>query len=419
MGAEVLGDEKVIDRLVRTDAPQAEKIMGKLRDMIDVLKRIGDAKAMAEYKRLKKAEKLYLDAIEAAGKKYVNGKIVSLDDDEEKESIAPKNLSYEDLDPSDYYNKAEIYSYDFLVSQKSMKKVDLPSLATIKGEDGKVNPKKVVDLGIENAKKLGEEIDGKVFVKNEYTGLKYQITNESIRHSLDGDQYRLRTNGRLGAVAGQIVKNAIPINGLKNKSPKASGTYAMAAYATDAEGREFISIITVEDYANTVVGIETYDVVHAVSGRQKFSRDVRLGTKPQGFNPSTNISATISIAQLLDFVKSTYQSILSDDVLQKLGEERNPKGYYADKALFSLQKQGNGEKIGAEDRRPTSYTKEEARAMVDSILALTAAEGSHGELKGAYSDVINRAHALLNSAEAGERQMVNITKRPDFFRSFS
>lgn len=401
MSAEILGNEAFIDRIIRSDASLAEKILGKIIDLKDALSRIGDAEAQAQHKRLVAAEKLYLKAIEAAGYQYVNGKIMVPEDEESK-----KDLSYRNLDASDYYTNSEIYSYDFLVSQKPMKTVFLPALSKVKGEDGKINQKRVIEFGRENAKKVGEEIDGEIYVTNNYTGTKYRITNDSIRHGLNGDQYRLRTNARLGAVVGEIVQNAIPINGLKNTNPQTTGTYAMAAYTADSEGREFISIITVEQYSNAIVAIDSYDVVHAISGRQKSSRDARLGTKPQGLTPSTNISASISISQLLNFVNSTYQSILSDDVLQKLGEKRNLKGYYSGRVLFSLKDENSVESHATnakDNKRSTSYTKEEARVLVDRVMELFSGEGYSGALPGKRTEAIDRAHAILNGAEPGKR----------------
>ena len=59
--------------------------MGKILDLKEAFGRIGDTEAQAQHKRLVEAEKMYLDAIEAAGKKFENGKIVSVLDDEEGE----------------------------------------------------------------------------------------------------------------------------------------------------------------------------------------------------------------------------------------------------------------------------------------------------------------------------------------------
>ena len=69
--------------------------MGKILDLKEALGRIGDTEAQAQHKRLAEAEKMYLDAIEAAGKKFENGKIVSADDeDEEKEKTAESGGKY-------------------------------------------------------------------------------------------------------------------------------------------------------------------------------------------------------------------------------------------------------------------------------------------------------------------------------------
>lgn len=46
---------------------------------------------------------------------------------------------------------------------------------------------------------------------------------------------------------------------------------------------------------------------------------------------------------MLRSVNTTHQSILSDDVLKALGEERNPEGYYAKRVKFSLSQQTDEE----------------------------------------------------------------------------
>ena len=50
-----------------------------------------------------------------------------------------------------------------------------------------------------------------------------------------------------------------------------------------------------------------------------------------------------SIADVLKIVNTTHQSILSDDVLKALGEERNPEGHYAKRVKFSLSQQTDEE----------------------------------------------------------------------------
>ena len=169
------------------------------------------------------------------------------------------------------------------------------------------------------------------FVRNDYTGRELRIDTASIRHGMNGSLNRLLTNARLGANIGTIVKNAAPINALHNKASDVTGTYAMAAYAADRRGREFVAIVTVEQRSGNVSGVSAYDVAHAVSGRQK--NGSQADTKSQGVYPIK--AATISIKDFLGIVNSTHQSILPKDVLAAFKETRNPKGEYADKAKFS------------------------------------------------------------------------------------
>ena len=186
---------------------------------------------------------------------------------------------------------------------------------------------------MKNARAVGTERDGKVFVQNDYTGRELRIDTASIRHGLNGSLNRLLTNARLGANIGTIVKSAVPINALRNKASGVTGTYAMAAYATDRSGREFVAIITVEQKTGDVADVSAYDVTHSVSGRQK-TRDAQVDTKSQGVYPSMNVSI-VKIADFLNIVNSTHQSILSGSVLKKLGKKRAEDGYYTKSAKFS------------------------------------------------------------------------------------
>ena len=78
---------------------------------------------------------------------------------------------------------------------------------------------------------------------------------------------------------------------------------------------------------------KTYDVLHAINGRQKNSS--RADTKSQGVNPST--TATISLSEFLSVVNTTHQSILSKNVLDVFEEQKNEKGYYAGRVKFSTE----------------------------------------------------------------------------------
>ncbi len=81
-------------------------------------------------------------------------------------------------------------------------------------------------------------------------------------------------------------------------------------------------------------GGDTYDVVHSVSGRQKRSK--QAGSKSPQSIRSSMLAFNNSIANFLDVVNSTYQSILSEDVLENLEETRNPNGYYSGRVRYSI-----------------------------------------------------------------------------------
>ena len=263
-----------------------------------------------------------------------------------------------------------LYSYAFLTSLPDMKAVHLPEVPEVRDTEGNVSAEKVVAAGMKNARSVGAERDGKIFVRNAYTGRPLLITAKSVRHGINGTMNRFLTNARLGSVIGDVVQNAVPVNAMRNKAADVSGTYAMVSYATDSRGREFIALVTVEQYSGNISGIEAYDVTHAISGRQKNGSQV--DTKSQGFYP---IKATnISISSLLQIVKSTHQSVLSEDVLKHLGEERNPNGDFAGKVRFSIDEPGYMDDVmrDAEERdrvvQPWEETERQAGAAGYPVL---------------------------------------------------
>nr|DAH84377.1 MAG TPA: hypothetical protein [Caudoviricetes sp.] len=243
-----------------------------------------------------------------------------------------------------------VYTYDFLTSLPDMDVTMLPEVDAVRGADNRVDAAKVVQEGMKNARAVGTERDGKVFVRNRYTGKLLRVDTSSVRHGLYGEANRILTNARLGAVIGDIVKNAVPVNALKNEAKNVVGTYAMAAYAEDTAGRQFSAIVTVEQRTGTVAGVEVYDVTHAVSGRQK--RSERAGTKPQGVHPSTNASSKITIADFLKIVNRVHQSVLSQDVMGHFGEMKNPGGYYTNRVKFSA----SADQTSAEQRKQNDKT---------------------------------------------------------------
>ena len=77
---------------------------------------------------------------------------------------------------------------------------------------------------------------------------------------------RLRTNARIGAICGDVIENALPINALKNENSEALGTYAMVAILQSGT-RQIAAMVTVEQHTDKVTKIDTIDLAHALSGR--------------------------------------------------------------------------------------------------------------------------------------------------------
>ena len=242
------------------------------------------------------------------------------------------------------YENGEVYSYDFMTALDPMVVATMPSLSSVK-ENGKISADKAVQLGLENAKKIGREVAYNQYaVVNAYTKREIIIGQHGLDHSLDGENInRLRTNARLSAVGGELVRNAIPINGMKNKNRQVAGTYAMACLVNDNDSKT-VAIITVEEHTSKVVDIGYVDITHSVNGRfLGKKRDSRSSTREPRYGLDEAALATaiskISIADFLGIVNMTHRSILSDDVLARLGNTRPADGHYSGKVLFSLPNQ--------------------------------------------------------------------------------
>lgn len=255
---------------------------------------------------------------------------------------AQKNTTSSGENSNSYKGKSltadgDIYSYDFLVNLPAMEVKEMPPLSEVK--TGKnVDRQKAIDLGMKNAANVGRKVSQNVCaVFNIYSGREIRVSQNGLGHSLDGGNVgRLRTNARLSAIAGDIIRNAVPLNALKSTNPQARGTYAMAALLKSGD-IDVVAIVTVEQHTDRVTGIDYVDIAHSINGRLNTKKEgSRSSTRETGTNPAT-ASFSISIADFLKIVNDTHRSILSEDVLSRLGEIKSPDGYYSDKTLFSLK----------------------------------------------------------------------------------
>lgn len=236
---------------------------------------------------------------------------------------------YKDVDLS---KDGHVYDYDFLVMLPDMTVTELASEEEVK-TDGKIIAKNVMELARENGAAIGRKEGESISVRNVYTGHTIRMTNKSLRHSIGRANYQnMLANARATAKAGELLKNALPINALYDTGDAAEGTYAMVAYMADPHGNsEHVAVLTVEQRSGDVVGMEVYDTLHSLNTRKRNAVDQTIQSK----NSTTRSS--ISIAELLEVVKETHQSLLSEDVLEHFGLERNPDGFYARKVKFSMR----------------------------------------------------------------------------------
>jgi hypothetical protein len=236
------------------------------------------------------------------------------------------------------YTDSRVYDYDFMVSQPDMKVIHLPDMRAVLDKNGRVDRDEVAARGTRETR-----------VTNDYTGRTLRITPNSTTHSVEGNNKRILTNGRLGAEAAELVRYAIPVNGLNVQNNKVIGTYAMAALALDDVENEFVAIITIDQY-DQIDNIQFEDAVHSISGRikRKSPGQTRSHAVRANAHPDTQGFSTISIADFLDIVNSTHQGILSNDVLRHYRAERDMESYWGSRTQFSL-KEGKGEQRNARE----------------------------------------------------------------------
>lgn len=155
--------------------------------------------------------------------------------------------------------------------------------AQTQGENNHVDVKAVVETGMENALENGRKYKDVCLVRNNYTGREISVSANTLRHGLGGNRNRVITNAKATEKIGEILKNSIPVNGLKNKADVDS-TYAMAGILMDTKGNQFIAISTIEQKSDKVSDIAVYDIAHAMNARMKKGSTTGM-FHPQGVPP--------------------------------------------------------------------------------------------------------------------------------------
>lgn len=308
----LFNNQEAVNQLVRSSRSTAQRIWQTLKDMARKLTGIDSPEAAA----IRRAERMFAQAIAET-----NESSVSLG------STSKARFTKDSANP---------YSYENLVRQGDVAVVRTQSARDYLIENGKLDRNKVIQAGIANAKAVGfTDNTGNVFVVNDHNKTPIKIGVEGIRHGLEGNRGRQLTNAEVGISIGNVVKAAIPINELSKTDNSSQGTYIMVCPMTSEDGSNpKIVTVTVDRYTGNLLGTQVYDALHSANGR-KIKKDSGVSLKSlQGL--SLLSTDTISVEDLLPIVKSTHQSLLSDDVLAHYGEEKNPEGYYYQRAKYSL-----------------------------------------------------------------------------------
>ena len=110
MAENVLGNESFINKLVRGDTNIAERMVNIISDIKEAFASMKSKETRVDYKYLVKAENLYLKAIEESGGKYVKGKIIGINDKDDKPEVAKESKKQ--------YNRTDNYLWEKLSKQE-------------------------------------------------------------------------------------------------------------------------------------------------------------------------------------------------------------------------------------------------------------------------------------------------------------
>ncbi len=418
----VLGNADFIRRLVKGEPSRAEKILGKIVQIKNALTGKGDANAQAAFVR--KAEKLYLDAIAELGGTYRDGKI-HLANREEDESVVENgenvvedaaNVSAEvgnviDTEDSVSENKKSPergegkYSYDLLVKKPDMVIKDVALASTQEAVQYRDD---TVKFGADMRKNAAQKNNPKntetetyLFCKDLETDV--LITKNSFKHGgarLDATYVTICKNVDV------VLENSIVVNELSARDSTDGGYVLLGMVETPDDFVVVRSVVNKRSHR--LMEFQQLDAIK----KQEITKIEDVGLRPPDYpqKRGSATSSTISIAGLLDFVKNKNlaNEVFSADVAQKLGVER-AKGSLSNDLRFSRKAPTDGQaaKDHADRNYGKIYTKKDAREIISAALAehLTFAdEGVFGNLVGKSRDqAIEVLWKGLNSAEEGKR----------------
>lgn len=337
MGEAVLSDERIINRLVRDDTTFASNLINRIQDVSETLRSLRSPAAVKEYRRLKKTEAMYMQAIEAAGYKWSRGKIVGAKEDDKLDGKLANDTAYGVEDSKDASN----YSYESLTKKSDLSVVTFPTELPMT-EKGNVDTNAVVALGRLNARKQKNpnNTDERTYVYVDDIGVDVLLSKNGMKHGV------ARSPETAFAVMkiGDVLKNSVAVNELNGSTTrKTEMSYVLLGACRDSENLYVVRSV-VSKLKNDVTEIDVYQL-GAVKGKKTETPTSALGgtgVKEQGALMSSE-SLSISVADFLEYVKTIplANEIFSEDVAKRLGVLRS-KGSLSENLRFSLYGRGNG-----------------------------------------------------------------------------
>ena len=346
VGEELLGNEKFIERIVRSNAPLAERILGKIQDLAEAFRTLGNKEARAEYKRLKTAESLFMRAIENAGLVYQGNKIKKAIEQmarEEQENGEVENEN-EEVDKENGEKPKKITTgmtdderYQILKNRS----ISLSAIADNKKMEAAQKRLELSEKDIEFSeygdrvrlfKKLGTEFSVYQTYRNRDIQLDFRFSKEKMRESVSKQQKNYICFAKMLSCLDDVIDNAIGIevhnrneDGYK-RDDTLRNVYVLASAFVDGE-KIFPVKLEVKEFT------DKQNTLHVAIALESIKKDgsVKQEVANAGVARQYSVPSVISIAEYFRKINP------SDESFYKY----IPKPFLDSKSQFSLNSQRN------------------------------------------------------------------------------
>ena len=220
-----------------------------------------------------------------------------------------------------------LFSYEALTAKPDMPLTDIDTDIP-RDANGKVIRKDVADLAIQTVRDSGNKknTDVDVYVHVDDTNSDLKVNVASVRHCLTRKP-DLNAIAALNIVG--LAKNAVLVNELSPRGNSNGGNVYLSVGKDSDSNLYFVRMIT-DKRGRSIEEIET---VYAISTKKESVAHYRQGYGNESSFAFTD--STISIADLLDFVKNHFSDILPESVLQHYGISRKESAV-SDSVMYSL-----------------------------------------------------------------------------------